>query len=177
MIINSRGSRGCFVIRINKWLKSVRRCSDLPGSRLPLTGAAIPRSGRWCRSLSEAVASKNRQCYFAGICPAFVCGAPAWVVWVPAWVVWVSAAVGKLVPEAVDRYLTPAVASGEVPACFGLASGFGGNCHRVVEHTGYTWTSPGKRKIDSLGSQNRSGDLCHSGGPHGVFQLLDPLAA
>ena len=143
----------------------------LLGNRLPSTEEAVPQSDRWCRNLLEAVALENRRhCRFVGICPAFACG-------VPVWVVLVLVAAGKLVPEKADSCLAPAVVFGAVWVGLDRASGFAGSCHRVVEHTGYTCLSPGKRKIDSLRSQNRGGYLRHSGGPHGIFQLFDPLAA
>ena len=71
----------------------------------------------------------------------------------------------------------PAVVFDEVSAGFDPACGFGESCRRVVEYNGYTCLSPGKRKIDALRTQHRCGDLCHSGCPHSVFQLFDPLAA
>ena len=147
-------------------------CSDLPGSHLPSAEAAAPRSDHWCQNPLEAAAVKNRPHCLVGICPALACGTLASAAWA-------SAAVSRpvLVAVAADSYLAPAVVLAAVRVCFGPACGFAGNCHRAVECSGYTWASPGERKIDSLGSQNRSCDLCHSGGPHGVFQLMDPLAA
>lgn len=147
-------------------------CSGLPGSRQPLTGAEVPRSSRWYQNSLAAAAVRNRlRCCQPEICPALACGAHAWVAWA-------LVAVGRPVPVAVaaDSGLAP-VAALVVQVCFDPAYGFAGNCHRAVECSDYTCASPGERKIDPLRSQNRSCDLCHSGGPHGIFQLMDPLAA
>ena len=145
-------------------------CSDLPDSHRPLVKAAAPRSGHWYQNLWEGAAAKSCQHRLEGICPAAVCK-----VRVP--VVWAAAALDTLLLVE-DRVLFPeASAFAGVAACFDPAHGFCESCHRVVEYTGYTWSSPGQGKIDALTAEEGRGDPCHSGGAHGIFQLLDPLVA
>ena len=145
--------------------------SDLPGSHLPLTEAAVQQSNHWCRNPWEAAAAENHRCCFVGIYPASGGRVPVLVVWaVAAWDTLLFAAVGR-VPFPVGLVFAAVV------VCIDPASGFCGSCHRVVEYTGYTWRSPGKGKINTLAAKKRRGDPRHFGSTHGIFQLLNPLVA
>lgn len=150
--------------------KSAGRYSDPPGSPLPSEEAAAPRSDRLCQNPWEEAALKNRLHCYGEIYPAGVC-------LILVLVVWAFGPVDTLPAGAGRNGAVPALAFAGARVCFDPASGFCGNCHRVVECNGYTCASPGKGKMDTLRTQNRGGDFRHSGGPHGVFQLLDSLVA